>query len=50
MGCNSIILVGQDLPFTDQKAHSKDIFSQDIISSSSPEDVEDIYGKTIKNI
>jgi hypothetical protein len=35
-------------PFTDQKAHSKDIFSQDIISSSSPKDVEDIYGKTIK--
>ncbi|WP_143598514.1 hypothetical protein [Tissierella sp. P1] len=30
MGCNQMIFVGQDLPFTRNKTHSKDTFSQDI--------------------
>lgn len=48
MGCNPIIFVGQDLAFTENKTHSKDTFSQNIIESNSLRDVEDVYGKTIQ--
>lgn len=48
MGCNPIIFVGQDLAFTDNKTHSKDIFSKDIIENNNLRDVEDIYGNTVK--
>ena len=47
MGCNPIIFVGQDLAFTENRTHSKDTFSQDIIESNSMRNVEDIYGNTI---
>lgn len=48
MGCNPIIFVGQDLAFTNNKTHSKDTFSENIIESKSLRDVEDIYGNIIQ--
>lgn len=48
MGCNPIIFVGQDLGFTENKTHSKDTFSQDVIESNSLRDVEDVYGNIIQ--
>lgn len=48
MRCNPIIFVGQDLAFTNQKTHSKDTFSQNIIDSHSLRNIEDIYGNYIK--
>lgn len=48
MGCNPIIFVGQDLAFTDNKTHSKDTFSKEIIKSNTLRKVEDIDGNTIE--
>ncbi|MBU5436661.1 DUF115 domain-containing protein [Tissierella sp. MSJ-40] len=48
MGCNPIIFVGQDLAFTDNKTHSKDTFSKDIIESKRLRNVEDINGNSIQ--
>jgi hypothetical protein len=48
MGCNPIIFVAQDLAFTENRTHSKNTFSKDIIESNSLRDVEDIYGNIIQ--
>lgn len=48
MACNPIILVGQDLAFTNNQTHSKDTFSKKTVKSKSLREVEDIYGNPIK--
>lgn len=48
MGCNPIIFVGQDLAFTENKTHSKETFSEDVINSYTLRDVVDVYGSTVQ--
>lgn len=48
MGCNPIAFVGQDLAFTENKTHSKETFSKDIIETQDLRDVEDVYGNIVK--
>jgi len=48
MGCNPIIFVGQDLAFPENKTHSKDTFSKNIIESDGLRELEDINGNTIQ--
>lgn len=54
MGFKTIILIGQDLAFTDGKGHTKDAYDDDEKNSSDASncqgicEVEDIYGNPIK--
>jgi len=48
MGYNPIIFVGQDLAFTESRAHSQKTYAKSIVNSGNLREVEDVNGNIIK--